>query len=80
MRVTTVTILFNGKMVSWVRVGHVRGCHVMAVGTDKEYVQRINGSSCDSVSNLNRKFNLGRFQKDGKFLNPLLLNLSYCRL
>lgn len=57
MRVTTVTILINGKMGSWVRVGHVRGGHVMAVGTVKEYVQRINGFSCDSVSNLNRKFN-----------------------
>jgi hypothetical protein len=55
--VTTVTILINGKMESWVRMGHVRGGCVMAVGTVKEYVQRINGFSCDSVLNLNRKFN-----------------------
>jgi len=29
----------------------------MAVGTVKENVQKINGFNCDSVSNLNRKFN-----------------------
>jgi len=73
-------ILIDGKMGSWVRVGHVRGGHVMAVSTVREYVQRINGFSCDSVSNLNRKFNPWRLQQDSKFLNPLLLSLSYCRL